>query len=45
VPSDPGLEITASSPVGTTGWSATADLLSLPPGTNWQLLTFAICVS
>jgi hypothetical protein len=45
VPSDPGIEITASSPVGTTGWSATADLLSLPPGTNWQLLTFAICVS
>jgi hypothetical protein len=45
VPSDPGIEITASSPVGNTGWSATADVLSLPAGTNWQLLAFAICVS
>lgn len=45
VPSDPGLEITASNPVGNTGWSATADILSLPPGTPWQLLAFAVCVS
>jgi hypothetical protein len=45
VPSDPGLDVSASSPVGNTGWSATADQLSLPPGTNWQLLVFAICVT
>ena len=43
VPSDPGLDVSASSPVGNTGWSATADQLSLPPGTTWQLLVFAIC--
>lgn len=45
VPSDPGIIPTASSPVGTNGWSATADVLSLPPGTNWQLLVFVTCVS
>jgi hypothetical protein len=45
VPSDPGLDVSASSPVGNNGWSATADQLSLPPGTNWQLLVFAICLS
>lgn len=44
VPSDPGIVVSASSPVGTSGWSATADVLSLPPGTNWQILAFAICV-
>ena len=43
VPSDPGLDVSASSPVGNTGWNATADQLSLPPGTVWQLLAFAIC--
>ena len=45
IPSDPGLDVSASSPVGNTGWNATADQLSLPPGTNWQLLAFAICVT
>ena len=45
VPSDPGIDVSASSPVGNTGWSATADVLSLPAGTNWQLLAFAICVT
>jgi type II secretory pathway pseudopilin PulG len=45
VPSDPGLDVSASSPVGNTGWNATADQLSLPPGTNWQLLVFAICIT
>jgi hypothetical protein len=45
VPSDPGLDVSASSPVGNTGWNATADQLSLPAGTTWQLLVFAICVS
>jgi Collagen triple helix repeat (20 copies) len=43
IPSDPGLDVSASSPVGNTGWNATADQLSLPPGTVWQLLAFAIC--
>ena len=45
VPSDPGIITTASSPVGNTGWSATAEVLSLPAGTNWQLLAFVVCVS
>ena len=45
VPSDPGIIPTASSPVGNTGWSATVDQLSLPPGTNWQVLVFAVCLS
>ena len=45
VPSDPGIDVSASSPVGNTGWSATADVLSLPAGTNWQLLAFVTCVS
>ena len=44
-PSDPGIIVTASSPVGNTGWSATAEVLSLPAGTNWQLLAFVVCVS
>lgn len=45
VPSDPGIDVSASSPVSTNGWNATADVLSLPPGTTWQLLAFAVCVS
>ena len=40
VPSDPGLIVTASSPVGNTGWNATVEQLSLPPGTVWQVLVF-----
>lgn len=44
-PSDPGLIVTASSPVGNTGWNATVEELSLPAATNWQVLVFAICVS
>jgi hypothetical protein len=44
VPSDPGIDVSASNPVGTSGWSSTADVLSLPPGTTWQLLAMAICV-
>jgi hypothetical protein len=44
VPSDPGIDVSASNPVGTSGWSSTADVLSLPPGTNWQLLAMAVCV-
>ena len=43
VPSDPGIIPTASSPAGN-GWSATVDVLSLPPGTNWQVLAFAVCI-
>jgi Collagen triple helix repeat (20 copies) len=45
VPSDPGIIPTASTPLGNTGWSATVDVLSLPPGTTWQLLVFAVCIS
>ena len=45
VPSDPGLIVTASSPVGNTGWNATVEELSLPAATNWQVLVFAVCVS
>jgi hypothetical protein len=45
VPSDPGIDVSASSPVSTNGWNATADVLSLPPGTTWQLLVFVVCVS
>ena len=45
VPSDPGLIVTASSPVGNTGWNATVEELSLPAGTAWQVLVFAVCVS
>ena len=44
-PSDPGLVVTASSPVGNTGWNATVEELSLPAGTAWQVFVFAICVS
>jgi Collagen triple helix repeat (20 copies) len=44
-PSDPGIIVTASSPVGNTGWNATAEVLSLPPGTNWQIFAFVTCVS
>jgi Collagen triple helix repeat (20 copies) len=44
IPSDPGIIPTASSPVGSTGWSATVDQLSLPPGTPWQVLAFAVCL-
>jgi hypothetical protein len=43
VPNDPGIILTASAPVGVTGWSATATELSLPAATNWQLLVFAVC--
>lgn len=43
IPSDPGLIPTHTGPVGTSGWAATAEQLSLPPGTVWQLLTFAQC--
>ena len=45
VPSDPGIIPSASSPVGNTGWNATVNVLSLPAGTNWQLLVFVVCVS
>ena len=45
VPSDPGLILTASAPVGTTGWSATVVELSFPAAENWQVLAFAVCVS
>jgi hypothetical protein len=45
VPADPGIIPSASSPVGNTGWSATADVLSLPAGTNWQILAFVTCIS
>jgi hypothetical protein len=45
VPNDPGIIVTASSPVGNTGWSATATELSLPAATAWQILVFAVCVS
>ena len=45
VPSDPGLIVTASSPVGNNGWNATVEELSLPADTSWQVLVFAICVS
>lgn len=44
VPSDPGLIVTASSPVGNTGWNATVEELSLPAATNWQVLAFAVCL-
>lgn len=44
-PSDPGIIPTASSPVGNNGWSATAEVLSLPAGTNWQLLAFVVCIT
>ena len=43
VPNDPGIIVTASAPVGVTGWSATATELSLPAATPWQLLVFAVC--
>lgn len=45
VPSDPGIIPTASSPVGNTGWNATVEQLSLPAGTTWQVLVFAVCVT
>lgn len=45
VPSDPGLIPTATGPVGNNGWSATVEKLSLPPGTVWQVLVFAICTT
>ena len=44
-PSDPGIIVTASSPAGTAGWSVTADVLSLPAATNWQILVFAQCLT
>ena len=43
VPSDPGIIVTASAPNGN-GWNATAEELSLPTATNWQLLVFAVCL-
>ena len=43
VPSDPGIIVTASTPIGTSGWQATATVLSLPAGTTWQLFAFATC--
>ena len=42
-PSDPGIIVTASAPNGN-GWNVQAEELSLPAATNWQLLTFAVCV-
>lgn len=45
VPSTAGVVVTASSPVGNTGWSATAEQGTLASGTNWQLLSFAVCLS
>jgi Collagen triple helix repeat (20 copies) len=45
VPSDPGLIVTASSPVGNTGWNATVEELSLPATTAWQVLVFAVCIA
>ena len=45
VPADPGIIPQASSPVGNTGWNATAVVLSLPAGTTWQLLVFATCAT
>ena len=44
VPSDPGLILSASSPVGNTGWSATVNELSFPAADNWQLLVFVTCL-
>ena len=44
-PSDPGLIVTASSPVGTTGWSVTVEELSFPAADSWQALVFVTCVS
>ena len=44
VPSDPGIIVTASAP-NANGWNATAEELSLPVATNWQLFVFAVCVS
>lgn len=45
VPADPGIIPQSSSPVGNNGWNATAEVLSLPAGTNWQLLVFVTCIS
>ena len=45
VPSTAGIVVTASSPVGNTGWSGTAEAGTVAPGTNWQLLVFAVCLS
>lgn len=45
VPSDPGLIVTASSPVGNNAWNATVEELSLPADTSWQVLVFAICLT
>jgi hypothetical protein len=45
IPADPGIIISASTPVGVTGWQATAVVLSLPVGTTWQLFVFAVCVT
>ena len=45
VPSDPGLIVTASSPVGNNGWSVTVEELSFPAADSWQALVFVICVS
>ena len=44
-PSDPGLIVTASSPVGNTGWSVTVEELSFPAANSWQVLVFVTCVS
>ena len=44
-PSDPGLIVTASSPVGNTGWSVTVEELSFPADASWQVLVFVVCVS
>ena len=44
VPSDPGLIVTASSPVANTGWSVTVEELSFPAADSWQVLAFVTCI-
>ena len=45
MPSDPGLIVTASSPVGNTGWNVTVEELSFPAAASWQAFVFVTCVS
>ena len=45
VPADPGIIVSASTPIGTNGWQVTAVELSLPEDTPWQLFAFALCAS
>ena len=44
VPSDPGLIVTASSPVGNTGWNVTVEELSFPAADSWQAFVFVTCL-